>query len=99
MQLKIKVLWLKNVLGCAINQEGVKGSYQLTPFYFWPKTEAWEQIKLELDSKNWLSNDEKVKTLNLITAVMNHWKSFRNSEEFSTLKKNLPEVDFVKIGD
>jgi len=47
-QLKLKVLWLKNVLCLAIDQTVIKQSYPLTQYYFWPRTEAWDQLKLEL---------------------------------------------------
>ena len=62
-KLKLKVLWLKNVLGLAIDQTVIKQSYPLTQYYFWPRTEAWDQLKLELDSKPWLSDKEKISTL------------------------------------
>ena len=44
-------------------------SYPLTQYYFWPRTEAWEQLKLELDSKPWLSEKEKISILNLATDI------------------------------
>ena len=49
MQLKLKAVWGKNFLGLAIDQ--VNGVYDLpiTTYYFWPRTEAWEQLRLELD--------------------------------------------------
>ena len=64
-QLKLKIAWFKNFLGLAIDQVDFNQGYSLTPYYFWPKTEAWEQLKLELDSKLWLAKDEKVEILYL----------------------------------
>ena len=52
MELKLKVIWLKKFLGFALDTKGGQNSYPLTPYYFWPKTEAWDQLKLELDSKS-----------------------------------------------
>ena len=64
-QLKLKIIWFKDFLGLAIDQVDFNQRYSLTPYYFWPKTEAWEQLKLELDSKGWLPEKEKVLILNL----------------------------------
>ena len=50
-ELQLKVLWLKNVLGLAIDQKVTKHRYPVTQYYFWPRTEAWDQLKLELDSR------------------------------------------------
>jgi 30S ribosomal protein 3 len=47
-KLKLRVVWCRNFLGLAINQRNLKREYSLTCYYFWPKTEAWEQLKLEL---------------------------------------------------
>ena len=54
-QLRLKVVWFKDFLGLAIDQVNSDLQYSLTPYYFWPRTEAWEQLKLELDSKIWLN--------------------------------------------
>jgi hypothetical protein len=39
-QLKLKIAWFKNFLGLAIDQVNLDQQYSLTPYYFWPKTEA-----------------------------------------------------------
>ena len=45
--LRLKVLWLKNCLGLSIDQVSLKSQLPITFYYFWPRTEAWEQLKLE----------------------------------------------------
>ena len=96
-QLKLKVLWLKNVLGLAIDQKVSKQSYPLTQYYFWPRTEAWDQLKLELDSKPWLSDKEKILFLNLATDIITHWRKYRNTETAETVANNFSEVIFVDL--
>jgi 30S ribosomal protein 3 len=96
-QLKLKVLWLKNVLGLAIDQKLSKQSYPLTQYYFWPRTEAWDQLKLELDSKPWLSEKEKIIILNLTTDVITHWRKHRNTETADSIAKNFGEAVFVDL--
>jgi len=96
-QLKLKVLWLKNVLGLAIDQKVIKQSYPLTQYYFWPRTEAWDQLKLELDSKPWLSEKEKISTLNLATDIISHWRTNRNTDAVQKVANNFSEAVFVDL--
>ena len=79
-QLKLKVAWLKNFLGLSIDQVVGNQKYAMTPYYFWPRTEAWEQLKLELDSKLWLTEEEKIKLLKTAGDVLNYWLSYRNTK-------------------
>jgi len=43
--LKLQVLWLDSSLGLAVNQKTPTGIVPLTPYYFWPISEAWEQLR------------------------------------------------------
>ena len=96
-KLKLKVLWLKNVLGLALDQKVIKQSYPLTQYYFWPRTEAWDQLKLELDSKPWLSEKEKISTLNLATDIISHWRTNRNTDGVQKVANNFSEAVFVDL--
>ena len=75
--LELQILWLDSSLGLAVNQKTSNGNVPLTPYYFWPVSEAWEQIRFELNSKPWLSESERVKLLNLVVDVMNKWQQSR----------------------
>ena len=95
IQLKLKAIWGKNFLGLAIEQ--VIGKYQLpiTAYYFWPRTEAWEQLRLELDSKPWLPKEEKIKILNSVARLMNFcMQEYRTNESIEVVKKRFTEVTF-----
>ena len=96
-RLKLKVIWFKSFLGLAIDQITINQNYSITPYYFWPRTEAWDQLKLELDSKTWLSQDEKVKTLTLASDVMNYWLEYRNTETSVDLEKQFQDIEIVKL--
>jgi 30S ribosomal protein 3 len=96
-QLKLKVLWLKNVLGLAIDQTVIKQSYPLTQYYFWPRTEAWDQLKLELDSKPWLSEKEKIIILHLATDIITHWRTNRNTDAVNKIANTFSEAAFVDL--
>ncbi len=77
---KLKVLWLENKLGIAVNQ--IQGDKQipLTAYFFWPKSDAWDQIRRELETKPWLPNDDKAQLLNSTAAIMNQWQDSINKK-------------------
>ena len=96
-RLKLKVIWVKNFLGLAIEQITTNQNYFLTPYYFWPRTEAWDQLKLELDSKNWLSQEEKVAILTTTSNVMNYWLSSRNTVTLENLETRFQNIEICKL--
>ena len=96
-QLKLKVIWFENFLGIGIDQVSSNQQYFLTPYYFWPKTEAWEQLKSDLDSKPWLRKKEKINILNLSADIMNYWRQRRNTESLEVVKNSFFEVDFIEL--
>jgi len=98
VNLRLKAIWGKNFLGLAIDQ--VMGIYHLpvTTYYFWPKTEAWEQLRLELELKPWIQKEEKIKVLNSAAKLMNFcMQEYRNTESIETVKKRFTEVNFSKF--
>jgi len=100
LQLKLKAVWGKNFLGLAIDQ--VNGIYSLpiTAYYFWPRTEAWEQLRLELELKPWIPKEEKIKVLNSAAKLMNFcMQEYRNTESIEIVKKRFTEVTFTKFGN
>jgi len=95
--LELKILWSSNFLGLAIDQISVRSRLPITSYYFWPKTEAWEQLKIELAFKPWVKDKEKVRILNLAAEVMSFWRANRNSETFKDILNRFPDVNIVKI--
>ena len=88
-ELKLKVFWFKNVLGLAIDQVTLNQKYPLTTYYFWPKTEAWEQLKLEVDSKLWITKKEKEKILQTTGDVIKYWLSYQNTKAVENIKEEF----------
>ena len=74
LKFKLNVLWLENELGIAIDQIQSGEQIPLTDYFFWPKIDAWYQIKRELETKPWISKEEKAKLLNSTATIMNQWQ-------------------------
>ena len=58
--LRLKVIWQTNLLAIALDGSTPFNTYFLTSYYFCPRTNVWEQLKLELDTKLWLKPNEKI---------------------------------------
>jgi len=87
---KINTIWLENKLGLSINQIQSNNQIPLTPYFFWPKTNVWDQIKIELDTKTWILNSEKTTLLNSVAEIMNQWQDYANKKiEYS--RKSIKE--------
>ena len=97
LRLRLRVAWFKNFLGLAIDQANSSQQHSLTPYYFWPKTEAWEQLKLELNSKNWLTQEEKIKTLKITRDVMEYWLSHRNTRSIENFKEDFQNSEILIV--
>ena len=65
---------LNDSIGVAIDQIYLNNIIALTNYYFWPKTDAWKLIQIEIGSKNWLNENEKILILNRLTEILNSWK-------------------------
>ena len=96
--LKLQVLWLNSSLGLAVNQETTEGTVPLTPYYFWPISEAWEQIRFELDSRLWITKEERIKLLNLVVDIMNQWQQNQTTSNSKGITKtNILAIEGVNV--
>ena len=96
-QLKLKIIWEKTYLGLAVDQVNLNQQYAITPYYFWPKTEAWEQLKLELEPKLWLSDEEKINILKLAGDSIDYWLSYRNTKTVNDFKRKYPIIEVLQL--
>ncbi|KAK6136641.1 hypothetical protein DH2020_029624 [Rehmannia glutinosa] len=75
-RLVLKFIWMEKNIGIAIDQviPGGHGTIPLSPYYFWPRKDAWEELRVMLESKPWISNKQMVILLNQATDVINLWQ-------------------------
>ncbi|KAL5993953.1 hypothetical protein ACLOJK_038310 [Asimina triloba] len=74
-RLVLKFIWLEKNIGLALDQiiPGY-GIIPLSPYYFWPRKDAWEELKTTLESKPWISQKRMIILLNQATDIINLWQ-------------------------
>lgn len=75
----------------------LKGRKPVTPFYFWPQNDAWKQLKLDINSKSWISEQERVRIMNYTSELMNYWKKNKILKTPKDITKQFQEIDVIGV--
>lgn len=90
----LKVVWLDKDVALAVDYVISKGTSPLTAYYFWPRGDAWQELKDELDKKNWITDSEKIQLLNQATEIINFWQEKGRAISMLQAQQKFPEVVF-----
>ncbi|CAA0818614.1 30S ribosomal protein 3-1- chloroplastic [Striga hermonthica] len=74
-RLVLKFIWMEKNIGLGLDQllPGY-GTVPLSPYFFWPRKDAWEELKNTLESKPWISQKKMIILLNQATDIINLWQ-------------------------
>ena len=89
-----KILWLENNVALAIDHIVGQGQSPLTSYFFWPRNDAWVQLKIELESQPWISENDKIDLLNQATSIINYWQENRHKKSILAAQSKFPEFIF-----
>nr|YP_009398571.1 Plastid-specifi c 30S ribosomal protein 3 [Lophocladia kuetzingii]ARW67757.1 Plastid-specifi c 30S ribosomal protein 3 [Lophocladia kuetzingii] len=90
-----RILWLDNNVAIAIDHIIGNNISPLTSYFFWPRNDAWEQLKTELDAKPWIAEHDKINLLNKATEIINFWQEKGQNKSIVEAQEKFPEFFFA----
>nr|YP_009252793.1 hypothetical chloroplast RF65 [Cymbomonas tetramitiformis]ANA56927.1 hypothetical chloroplast RF65 [Cymbomonas tetramitiformis] len=91
----LKFLWLEKSIAVAIDQKLGETTSPITEYFFWPRKDAWEELKNQLETKPWISQHEAITLLNQTTEIINYWQEEGKTQSLIKVQEKYPEYLFI----
>lgn len=95
---KLSFLWQEKNIAVGVDQVYSRGQVSpLTEFFFWPRKDAWEELKAALEARPWIAERDKVILLNRLTEVINFWQDEATKHSIDEARSSFPDCGFAGI--
>jgi 30S ribosomal protein 3 len=90
----LKVLWLEQSVGISLDQRAGNTTHPLTEYFFWPRKDAWEELKTQFDTNSWIPADEAIVILNQTTDIITCWQEEGKQYSVKKIQEKFPQCMF-----
>ncbi|GLC33607.1 hypothetical protein PLESTB_000094800 [Pleodorina starrii] len=95
-EFRLNVLWTEKNLAVAIDQVYSRGQVSpLTEYYFWPRQDAWEELRVNLEMRPWISERDRIILLNRLTQLINFWQDEEIKHTVEEARAEFPDCAFA----
>nr|BBK20500.1 plastid-specific 30S ribosomal protein 3 [Cryptomonas sp. CCAC 1634B] len=91
----LRILWLQNNIGVAVDLVKQKQISPLTCYYFWPRNDAWEQLKTELESTACVPHTESAQILKAAATLIDLWQENHEAQSLANAQLQFPNLTIV----
>lgn len=94
-QFTLNFLWLDKNVAVSVDQlfDQTKRS-PVTEYFFWPRKDAWEELKDSLETKPWIQERDKIILLNKTTEIINFWQDSEVKKTVDEARTQFPDCMF-----
>ncbi|KAF6260226.1 plastid and cyanobacterial ribosomal protein-domain-containing protein [Scenedesmus sp. NREL 46B-D3] len=90
---KLVFLWMDKNIAVGVDQVYARGnSSPLTEYFVWPRKDAWDELKVALEGRQWIGDLDKVRLLNRLTEVINFWMGEPGPDGTPSVKRSIEEA-------
>jgi 30S ribosomal protein 3 len=91
----LKVYWSEESLLLGVDRLYNASRSPITDYFNWPKENAWESLKVQLEKKEWIDQQERYSLLQQATDVINFWQQKKENPSVDKAREKFPEILFV----
>lgn len=94
-EFQLNFLWMDKNIAVAVDQVFAKGQKSpVTEYFFWPRMDAWEELRAALESRPWIDERSKILLLNKTTEVINYWQDEETTHTIADATAKFEECSF-----